>query len=121
MCRLITSSRPPLPGKPEGFSRSDTKRLPARGEQYTKDLASGQLSFLPSLDEHEEIDRVNRQALYIPSLKFDVHKGMGPQKGFLWQRLMKRKSWMHFVSVMTPKFPSILLTWVWYITLTLIM
>ena len=30
-CRLISSSRRTLPGKPEGFSRSHTKRLPLWG------------------------------------------------------------------------------------------
>src|SRR5260370_8461232 len=46
MCRLITSSRPPLPGKPEGFSRSDTKRLPARGLNLNRSCLQA-VSFLP--------------------------------------------------------------------------
>ncbi len=57
---FLTLSRPPLPGQPEGFSRSDTKRLPARGSPLDK----------PSL-----------QAAFFPPIPIIR---IGPQKGFLW-------------------------------------
>jgi hypothetical protein len=55
------------------------------------------LSFLLSLDEDEEINRVNKQAWYIPSLIFNVHKGMGILKGFLWTTRVKT-NWKRRVS-----------------------
>ena len=45
--RLIPSSRRTLPGKPEGFSRSNTKRLPARGSTLNRSYLRA-VSFLPS-------------------------------------------------------------------------
>ena len=41
--RFLTLSRPPLPGQPEGFSRSDAKRLPARGSILNRSCKAAQV------------------------------------------------------------------------------
>ncbi len=74
ICHLITSSRPTLPGKPEGFSRSHTKRLPARG----------------SLNK--------RPCLRAVSFLSSCIIGMGPQKDVLWkyhQRIIEEQQSQH--------------------------